>query len=177
MPGTRMVEGLVLKGKGTSEPMSTSGFQAARLSCRSASAMNTMGGMPTPPPSKSGRGLSGCSTKGLPMGPRQESTSPRFLAARPSDCLRPLPYRGIPPSLRSATRASGTWAGAWVGRRRRTSARNFPAVLSRHTAALSSAARVARRRNDHERVSRRLPGRWCRAGVGGSWIHLGVEGA
>ena len=45
------------------------------------SAMHTMGGMPPPPPSRSGRERSGCSTKGLPLGPRQDSMSPRLRVA------------------------------------------------------------------------------------------------
>lgn len=49
IPGTTMVEGCDRNGNGVSEPISTSGFHAARVSACRASARNTVGGLPTCP--------------------------------------------------------------------------------------------------------------------------------
>ena len=97
MPGTRMVEGRASKGKGISEPINTNGRQAVPTSLpesgsagdaciANASARNTIGGMPTPPPISNGRGRCGWGTKPMPIGPSTESRSPvrrRASAASP----------------------------------------------------------------------------------------------
>jgi len=76
MPATIVAEGRVRNGNGTSDPISTSGFHPAAPATRSRSARNTIGGMPTPPPSSSVRGRSACGVNGLPIGPNTLTSSP-----------------------------------------------------------------------------------------------------
>ncbi len=59
MPGTRIVDGRARNGNSISEPISTSGCQRASVRAFSDSARNTIGGMPTPPPTSSVRGRCG----------------------------------------------------------------------------------------------------------------------
>ena len=68
MPGTSICDGLALNGKGTSEPINTRGCHAVGAA-RSCSARNTIGGMPTPPPSNRQRGRAGSGVKGVPSIP------------------------------------------------------------------------------------------------------------
>ena len=87
MPGTSILEGGVVNGNGTSEPMSTSarvpGSRARRHSAR-----KTIGGMPTPPPTRSARGRSAHGVNGRPIGPSRSMRSPaRCRASR----AEPLP--------------------------------------------------------------------------------------
>ena len=68
MPGIVFSVLCVAKGNAISEPISTRGDCSALAF--NASAKNTMGGIPTPPPSKRGSDLSGDNSKLLPIGPR-----------------------------------------------------------------------------------------------------------
>ena len=88
MPATISAEGRARNGKGTSDPISTSGFQAAAGSARRRSARKIIGGMPTPPPMSSVRGLAGCALKPRPMGPSTLTLSP---ALRAASACRPGP--------------------------------------------------------------------------------------
>lgn len=86
IPGTTIDEGRARNGNGISEPISTSGRHAASRRALSDSARNTMGGMPTPPPTRSVRGRAGEGTKPRPIGPSVETVAPSGCcesAARP----------------------------------------------------------------------------------------------
>ncbi len=103
MPGASTVEGFRRKGKGISDPIRTSGDHLASVRSSRRSARNTIGGIPTPPPTSSVRGRCGSGVNPLPMGPRTLMRSPaRFCDSN----LRPGPtilYRmSIQPPFASA---------------------------------------------------------------------------
>ena len=105
-PASGIADGRRSKGKGTSDPMSTTGRAAASRSAR-----NRIGGIPTPPPRSKRRGRSGVGEKPLPIGPSTLRRSPRSHRAR-----RPVP---APTSLNRSSNhpSAGSVRMTDIGRR------------------------------------------------------------
>ncbi len=80
MPGTIICDGRGRNGNGTSDPISTRGFISSPI-WRSRSARNTMGGMPTPPPIRSGRRRAAEGLKATPIGPSKLIVCPGGIRA------------------------------------------------------------------------------------------------
>ena len=105
-PASGIADGRRSKGKGTSDPMSTTGRAATSRSAR-----NRIGGIPTPPPRSKRRGRSGVGEKPLPIGPSTLRRSPRSHRAR-----RPVP---APTSLNRSSNhpSAGSVRMTDIGRR------------------------------------------------------------
>ena len=114
MPRMSVAEGRARNGNGTSEPMSTRGRKCASPLRRSA--RNTIGGMPTPPPSSSVRGRSRWATNGWPIGPEHAHRvagllGPERVQARAHDLVEDLDPAGLRVRAHDRQRAAHRDAG------------------------------------------------------------------